>query len=309
MSLSSTKNIVVHIGCMRCASTHLQALFNEDPRIALMLKTRFFSYNPYYGKGFEYLNKVLSIDEKQEIIIDSDENYSLGRFKHRLINYADKDFSYRKELSVIYHDIFSMAERIKSIYPNASILMVIRNQADWIKSVYKHDIQHFGIDSDFESFLKSDLGIAYKQAADFNNLHSVYSSLFGRDNVKVLLFENIRNYRNLFYKNLSEAVGLSLSPIDLNGKGKNASRSDSLIYFQRILNKISQHDPDKKERKLYYYPKVLLSWSEKIIKNNFKRELVTAKQTQTFKNEFVESNKALAREIQLHDQMEQSGYF
>ena len=99
------------------------------------------------------------------------------------------------------------------------------------------------------------------------------------------------------------------SPFDLKGKNKNSSKSDSFIYFQRILNRISQHDPDKKERKLYYYPRFFLFKGENIIENNFKRELVTAKQIQAFKNQFVESNKALAKEIQLHDQMEQSGYF
>ena len=33
------------------------------------------------------------------------------------------------------------------------------------------------------------------------------------------------------------------------------------------------------------------------------------KQIQAFKNQFVESNKALSKEIKLHDQMEQLGFF
>ena len=303
------KNVVVHIGCMRCASTYLQTLFKEDPRISLILKSRFFSYDPYYKEGPSHLSKILSTGSDKKLIIDSDENYSLGRFKSKLIQAKDIDFNFRKELSVIEHDVPMMAKRIKATYPNARILMVIRNQADWIKSVYKHDIQHFGIDSGFESFLKGDLGQAYNNAANFNNLYDIYVGLFGKDNVKVLLLEDLKKNKALFYKNLSEIVGFDFAKADLNRRSKNDSKSDGFIYLQRILNRISQHDPEKKENIIYRHSKYIIYKAEKIIDKSLKKELISEIQLQNFKDQFVDGNKALSKKIKLHDEMKELGYF
>lgn len=303
--LHQTK-LVIHIGAMRTASTYLQDLFNDHSEIHQILKSRFFSYNPYFEKGKDFLNEYLNTSK--QLIVDSDENYSLGRFKNRLISHQDADFSFKNELFHLSHDLEKMAQRIHQTYPKAEILMIIRNQKQWIESVYKHDIQHFGVSENFNDFIESELGDSYKQAGDFYNLYQIYASLFGSDKVKVMLFEDIRKKQDFFFQDLSKFLGVILQP-KLSAK-KNEARSDKLIRINRYINRFAQKKKDRKEKKIYYKLRSFM-----IKGGNSFSSLVSSKKMMSdtelndFSRNYINSNKKLAKLIDKEAEMGQYGYY
>lgn len=304
--MEKSNNIFCHIGCMRTASTYLQEMFANHGDINLLLKTRFFSYDPFFNEGVGFLKKHIGSDSG--IIIDSDENYSLGRFKNELIKYSDEDFNFKKEIFVISHDIEKMAERIYSVYPNGKIFFIIRKQKDWIQSVYKHDIQHFGIDSGFDDFIKSDLGQSYLLAGNYNNMYFQYCKLFGESNVKVFFFEDLKKDEDLFLSSLSTYLGVSLSTVD--GLKKNEAKSDSFLKVNRLINKLSQKNPQKVENRLYYLLRSFLTRNNRLINGLMKRHnLISNDALDSFQSHFNDSNRALAESMNEEKKMKDFGYF
>ena len=62
------QKVIVHIGCMRCASTYLQACFATNDDLIDLIKTRFFSYDSYYIQGIDFINKCIQDKARQTIV-------------------------------------------------------------------------------------------------------------------------------------------------------------------------------------------------------------------------------------------------
>lgn len=254
------KNTVIHIGGMRTASTFLQNIFANHSQINLNLKSRFFSYDPYFYERNDYLNWLS--DSCKVINIDSDENYSLSRFKSILLD--RKTTSLKSELDVISHDQIKMANRLKLIYPDAKVIMVIREQKKWIQSVYKHDIQHFGLDSNFSDFLESELGNSYIDAGDYFQIYSLYANLLGKANVKLFLFEHLQEDPYQFLKALFNFIGLDYDDMERIER-KNVNYSNATIYLLRILNSFSEKSFNKPEKKFFLFLRRIISLSNRAL--------------------------------------------
>ncbi|HEY9210957.1 MAG TPA: sulfotransferase domain-containing protein [Methylotenera sp.] len=253
-------NLVIHIGGMRTGSTFLQSIFAGHSQINLNLKSRYFSYDPYFYQKYNYIRWLSG---SQNIInIDSDENYSLGRFKSLLLD--RKTVAIKSELEIISHDLVMMADRLKTTYPNAKILMVIREQTKWIQSVYKHDIQHFGLDIKFDKFLESELGKSYINAADYFQTYNIYANLFGKDNVKLFLFEDLQENPQQFLDELFKFIGVNNeSRIDLRRENQNLN--NATLYLLRFLNRFSQKSLNKSEYKFFIYLRKVLFLNNKFL--------------------------------------------
>lgn len=293
---------------MRTGSTFLQTLFDQNANIHHVLKSRFFSYDPYYFSGKEYLESILSSkNTSSSIIIDSDENYSLGRFKTKLISYNDADFSFQKELQCINHDITEMADRLYRTVPFAKIVMIIREQRAWLKSVYKHDVYHYGLTMDFNSFLLSKLGKDYLNAGDYLNIWKIYASRFGKENVKFLLFEDLVKDKNGFFSTLETFLGVQFDKKHIQNEPKNQNYSDRLTWIMTTINLLSQKEVDKKERRLYYLLRRLVL---NYFKNTKSKDFFPNNRDARFiHNYFGEGNKLLAEKLGFEIRMQEEGYY
>ncbi|MGB3586078.1 MAG: sulfotransferase [Tunicatimonas sp.] len=244
--------VVFHIGWMRTGTTFLQGVFKKQENIQLSLKNRFISYNPYYSLGREHYRTLVEGSDQHQVVIDSDENYAMGRFKtHLRKKNQQRSYNYKAELSFVYHDIPEMLSRMKEMSPNAKILGVIRKQADWFESVYKHDVYHFGLDQTFEKFYQSNLGQAYRNAADYSGIIASFQQAFGKDNVKILLFEDFIQDQQKFVKNLSDFLEVDILVGEKKSLKKNASTSGLITHLHRMANTLAEPDPRRPERKLY----------------------------------------------------------
>lgn len=102
-------------------------------------------------------------------------------------------------------DYRSFRERVDYIYeafPEASIILILRNQIDWLMSIY-HNIIEVGYDIPFNEFLNFRDGVFHgKTHDDYTNLDALsfdfsqicdyYVNLFGRENVHVFFQEDLR---------------------------------------------------------------------------------------------------------------------
>ena len=244
----------VHLGGMRTGSSYLQKLFAEHSEIELRLKTRVCSYDPYFKDHSQFQMVPVS-----GVVIDSDENYSLGRFKDELIDSSDSCFNLYDELNVVTHNLEKMAKRLADVSPTATLFIVIREQNSWIDSVYRHDIQHFALHQSFEEFAASELGQSYIRAADWFSVCQIYINLFGMSRVKILLFEDLKFRPAKFFADLGGILNLDFSMCQLEHKGvaKNPTYTQLTLVLLRLANRLSEKRRNKPESRQYWYARRL----------------------------------------------------
>jgi len=299
---------------MRTGSTYLQDFFRYQNDICFILKSRFFSYDPLFFKGQDYyFNTVIGKpSELIQCVIDSDENYSMGRFKKRLLSKTDHNFNFKAELNLISHDVPAIVRRMKSIVPDAKIIGVIRKQVDWLLSVYKHDVFHFAMDLSFTEFIKSDLGKAYVKAADFLTVFNSFEKSFGKDNIHILLFEDLKTEPKRFFRELTNFLPLNIEFRTKKTLRKNTSHSDWLIILIRHINKLSQKNPDRPEIQTYLLCRYLLPavLGRVKLKIPIKKPLIISEKDKIYlQDRYRYGNRTLSNKLDKEDDMKKYGYF
>jgi hypothetical protein len=102
------------------------------------------------------------------------------------------------------------ALRLHKIHSRARVLLLIREQSDWLHSAYKHFLRHLpGSQRTFADFCATPQGIAMLQAGHFDQTIRAYIDVFGNQRVKVLHFEDIIRAPTKFAAELCAFVGIS----------------------------------------------------------------------------------------------------
>ena len=153
------------------------------------------------------------------------------------------------------HDGLSATEKAKRLFEifgkETKIIMVVRNQMDLLKSLYKESVR-VGFAGDFETYINTlykyqDRNFLYDFRYDL--VYSLYADFFGENNIKVLFFEDYKkpgkealNTHNT--KQLFEALNtfLGLRQVDMEFKHYNIALPDNKILIKAKLNKQNPHD-------------------------------------------------------------------
>lgn len=132
-----------------------------------------------------------------------------------------------------------LADRLRSLLPEARILIVVRNQAAMLVSNYKQYVRMGGICS-FEEYLAPPLDgripLFRWQNFEFHRLVEYYGSLYGRERVLVLPYELLRQDPRQFLIRLAEFCGVGLRATH-SIAAVNESLNDLAIEFRRRLNR------------------------------------------------------------------------
>ncbi len=103
------------------------------------------------------------------------------------------------------------AHRLKQIFGDASIFMVIRNQQSMIKSVYNQYLAE-GVGglsfADFVSSCRFDESPFKLERLQYDRLITCYQSVFGKDRVLVLPYEMMLEEREVFFRRFEEFCGI-----------------------------------------------------------------------------------------------------
>lgn len=146
------------------------------------------------------------------------------------------------------YDSKDIADRLKRVFPDARILIVIRNQATILGSIYQQYIKAGGTFRQDDYFVTPEAKLKRYPFFDFDyyayhRLISYYFELFGSDKVLVLPYEMFINDGRSFVRAIVKFVGCSkvnesiLDNLPYNHR-ENRSLSDAQTKRLRTLNVI-----------------------------------------------------------------------
>ena len=246
----------IHIGFPKNFSTSLQRdYFSKHPEI----------YHLGIGLDSNLGYRDSMIEKTLEVYLKTCKEYKYLEEKNKIINHFQNIFNSKKKpqkaigisaehLSFSFsYDSLSAPEKARRLFEifgkDTKIIMIVRNQFDLIKSLYKESVR-VGFAGDFKSYF--DLSYKYQDRNyiyDFRYdlVHETYSQLFGAENVAVFFFEEYRNENGKMAKG---EAGIKLfedlnSFLKLSDSGMLLEHYNEAIPSNKILNKavLNKNEP------------------------------------------------------------------
>lgn len=135
-------------------------------------------------------------------------------------------------------DPFETARNLHAAFPDARIIVVVRNQIDYLLSIYGFRVavkgyEHRGL----EQFLREEGELGLFAKLEYDQLVMHYIQLFGRDNVLVLPLELLKHHADDFLLRLSSFTQLILPmAIDSRRQVNESSRLIPVLRIWRLIN-------------------------------------------------------------------------
>ena len=236
--------VIVHIGLPKCASTTLQNRYfdNHDQIFYLGSRIKSKPKNDLFIQLFRevavypskrtpdvnindcfYTSLIYKKDLKEAISRKYDSHF-VGLFYEKFIKNSlppnQKVVVSAEGLSVsTIVPALEIAERLNHAFKRAKIIVILRNPIDWLKSRYLQ--MYRGIPGKIKKLPNfSDwLQIHYQERAKIQSMYQdlcwgrllrKYSTLFGSENIKVLLFEQFVKDKQQFLSELSNFSGIDM---------------------------------------------------------------------------------------------------
>ena len=218
ITMPTTKSFYIHAGYGKAASSWLQEkLFYPNPDINFFGKTT--SHYPEWLMKIHYLDELYFEKEKYTI-------------KNHISSLHDKS---ENKLSLISSEPFTnfgylscQAKRIKELFPNPKIILVIRNPIDLIESFYKHNVKlgHFYLTIDNYLDWSDKYFALHKRPPIFlpdlfyDNIIDYFTSMFGVNNFLWLKYENFRDNPTSFISRIEKFMHVDLGYVPEMSKEK-----------------------------------------------------------------------------------------
>jgi len=230
----NSKNIFIHIGYHKCASTYLQNNFFS--------KIENFYYIFLSGYKREYLNYVQSMKFEpnklykylNSLIADKLTNENVKDVK-LIISHEELSGHPEGKKSIDYKIIL---RNLKKAFPNAKIIIVIRNQIDYLSSIYSFRVTSKG--QEYRSLRKFLYELGKEglfEKMNYYNLIKDYVDNFGKENVLVIPLEILRNSPEQFIRKLCSFMRIEYSDSYVcKNKINESSKCIYVINFWRLIN-------------------------------------------------------------------------
>lgn len=279
-------NLIVHVGYPKCASTLLQRevfknlkltkFINNEEIISLFLQKEFSNEQLRQSK-LRTLAKDISSSNSDLLI--SNENFSMPNTW--LHNQKFNNFFSREESTKL----------IKKYFCKVKVIIIIRNQCDWIYSWYQERVK-YGETKSLNEILNSE--IYEKTISDFLNYQSTinfYERNFGSKNVFVLGLKNIVKQQEL-KKTIKKLFNEDIKINHL--KRINSNQGDLNTEILRFCNKFLLFSDSIFSKKIYHLIKKILSYTFFISK----KIRVQRKMSSSLFEKYSKQNQNLNRKIQ-----------
>ena len=230
-----TKADVLHIGYPKAASTFVVRYLESHPEVTVD------HYNLSYllhsiGDNSAPVDKPY----RNKIHVSKDENIAesvcvIGELKNwQRYLYVPGGWDNVKNDIVVNPP--EAAARLHKVHPRAKVLLLIREQADWLQSVYKYVISQLPWDRrSFADYCSTPSGIVHLDAGHFDQTISAYVDAFGGDRVQVLRFENIVDAPEKFVAELCGFMGISERPIPERRENESHAQIANILRFFPII--------------------------------------------------------------------------
>ncbi len=187
-NVNHNHNILIHIGYHKTGTSWLQKFFFENPILSINSVAKYKDRPKWVT---EFIKPFYDYDER--IIL----NYFKESYKHDQLNV----FSLERLAgypSTGGYDSLQIAQRLKSLFPNAKILIAVREQFSMIKSHYIEYLKSNGTAKLEELLNPKRFYLIRNPVFELNyfkyiDLIQEYDKLFSKDNVLVLPYELMKN--------------------------------------------------------------------------------------------------------------------
>lgn len=208
-----TKADVLHIGYPKAASTFLVGYLQSHPQITVDQTQLSHLLQPTGG--------TLAIRQKphaDKVHVSKDENVAdsvcvvgdLQNWQRYL--YVPGAWDRVKDDVIV--DPAEAALRLHKVHPDAKVLIVIREQSDWMQSIYKFVMSRLPWNRrSFFDYCLTPSGIVLLQAGHFDQTIRAYADVFGSSRIGVLRFEEIARAPRRFAGELCNFIGVSEHPL------------------------------------------------------------------------------------------------
>ena len=220
-----SKNIIIHIGYPKAASTWLKKSFFpnvENYQLvdnALVIE-KIIKPNALFFEGIK-TNEYFAEMYNENFIIS--ESMLLGG-----LIMGGNNGAYTKELCY----------RLGVVFPNAKILIIIRNQFEALTSAYLEYIKKGGsysIKKYFSRKINIPLRFSFEYFA-YDKLISLYSSIFGKENVNVFLYEDLLYDSKNFINKITKVFDFEIKCDEINFLKNNLAYQRYLFPIVRFSN-------------------------------------------------------------------------
>jgi hypothetical protein len=233
---SHTRADVLHIGYPKAASTFIVRFLENHPEITVDQ----FKLSDLLHPGDIALGEKPCADK---VHVSKDENVAesvcvIGEAKnwHKYL-YAPGAWDRVKNDVVV--DPGETASRLHKMHQDAKILIVIREQADWLQSVYKFVISQLPWNyRSFAGYCTTPSGIVLLQAGHFDQTIGAYVDFFGSNRVRVLRFEDIVRAPKRFTAELCGFIGVSERPIPQRRENETHTQIARIQRFFPVIEQL-----------------------------------------------------------------------
>jgi len=241
------KEVFIHIGYPKTATTTLQEYLFPNHRELIYLRPDgknlpffndiVFSRESYVKNNLSYYEKELKIrlkNDKSKYIYSEESLTSFGmyfRFYPVLYTWTIDPNTIARKLKTIFGD--------SGVFKKQKIIITIREQKSIIKSmyaqVYNMVFKRFRQTSSFERFLKYSFENKDQfilDTIDYNSVIKTYEELFGKENICILVFEELKQDKASFIKKLTDFMDIDYNEAIrlMENKHTNKRSSSSGVY-------------------------------------------------------------------------------
>ncbi len=224
-----------HVGLHKTATTWLQnKFFQEHPEITILNNYQ----EPWNDEFLNYLVTQHDRSFDPEICRKKFFIYPNSKSSNHNVNLISAERLSGHPFSGGY-DTIKIAERIRVVFPFAKIILVVRRQADIIKSTYKQLVMEGATLSYADLFLQEQwktvsFDLDYYR---YDLLLKKYWEFFGEKRVKVLFFEDFKIEKKHFLQDICSFMGVSFpNSSTFSKKTINKSKKNATITVLRALN-------------------------------------------------------------------------
>lgn len=222
--------IIIHIGYQKSASSHLQEkFFKKHPNINYINVE-------HPGQLSEYLYSTYSNNFNL--------NYAKQLRDQEIFPYLDKhkkNILADERFTACWISPYLVADRLYALFPDAKILVIIRNQFNILRSLYDmHPYSYFTQNKrwiNFRNWLNNNLenhDKSFLEGIYYNKILSYYEKLFGRENINLYLFEELVSLNEKTTLYLSQFLNVTQEELlnYLNVKPKNQASTHALYHLK-----------------------------------------------------------------------------
>ena len=204
----------IGLGAQKAGTSWIYACLYEHPEICMPFKEiNFFSRERNWKKGLDWYKDRFKTCPK-----------------HKL----------KGEFSTSYLDSEIAAKRIYKYFPDVKLIACLRNPIDRAFSNYKHDIKMGNIseNTSFDEAIKKHK--EYIKRGFYNQQLEQYLKLFPRDQILILIYEDIEKNPLKFIQKIYNFLNVDSSFVPFMLEKKvDVSRTPKLIFLDKIIRRIA----------------------------------------------------------------------